>query len=347
MGWSIGHVSIPVGDVTVMGPLLSGTLTPEWSFLGVELLVYVFAYLCLRDAMQTGRAYVAAFFATILFTLIVESLLSANTKVYEYPAQSFLIQVINVPLWVPVGWAFILYAVMATSTLLGVPIHVAALIDAFLALNLDLTLDPVAIHRGWWTWHAMENYPYATDYFGIPVINFMGWFVIVAAFSFFVRLGRTKVPPGSRGVAGDVVPPLLAVIPALVTVMAYQLIGMYMMERSGVQYNGALWSTIVLLVCAFIATRHIRRFRRDAPFRKLFVTVPLAFHGYFFALLFVTRAKPIPPAVGGEWLFVTVAELAIFFPVVAALGLVLYFWPYIDDLAVPGPPAVKKEAART
>ena len=337
--WSIGHVTINVGQgVTVNGPLLSGTLTPEWSFLGIELLVYVFAFLCLRDARRMGRAYVATFLATVLFTLIVESLLSANTKIYEYPARAFLIQVINVPLWVPVGWAFILYTVMSTTSLLGVSIHVAALLDAFLALNLDLTLDPVAIHRGWWTWHAMENYPYASDYFGIPVINFMGWFVIVAAFSFFVRIGRRKIPPGSRGVAGDVVPSFVAVVPALVAVMAYQVVGMYMMERPGAQWNGALWSTIVLLVCAAIATRRIRTFRRDATFRKLFVSVPVAFHGYFFVLLFVTRAKPIPPAAGGEWLFVTVAELAIFFPVVAALGLCLYFWPYLDDLEVAGPP---------
>ena len=333
--WSIGHVTISLGDVTVSGPLLSGTFIPEWSFLGIELLVCVFAVLCLRDALRMGRAYVATFLATIVFTLIVESLLSANAKVYAYPAQSFLIQVVNVPLWVPVGWAFILYAVMATTTMLGVPLYVAALLDAFLALNLDLTLDPVAIHRGWWTWNAMTNYPHASDYFGIPVINFMGWFVIVAAFSWCVRIGRARVPPGSRGAAGDIVPSFAAIVPALLAVMAYQFVGMYMMEQPGVWWNGALWSTVVLLICAAMATWRIRSFRRDAPFRKLFVAVPIAFHSYFFLLLFVTRAKPIPPAVGGEWLFVTVAELAIFFPVVAALGLCLYYWPYLDDIGSP------------
>lgn len=334
MGWSLGHVA--VGPLNTS--LLNGTLTPEWSFAGIELLVFVFAWLCLRDALRNGRAYAATFVATILFTLIVESLLSSDPKVYQYDPEKFFIQVLNVPLWVPVGWAFILYAVMGTTTHLGVPIHVAALLDAFLALNLDLTLDPIAIHRGWWTWHAMENFPYATDYFGIPVINFIGWFVIVAAFSFFVRVGRRRVPPGTRGFAGDVVPSFVAIVPALVAVVGYQAIAKWIMGRPGVQWNGAIWSTAVLLVSAAIAGRRVLEFRRDVPFKRLFVAVPIAFHLFMFVLLFVTRAKPIPPAVGGEWLFVTLAELAIFFPVVAALGLCLYFWPYLDDVVTPGPP---------
>jgi uncharacterized membrane protein len=340
MDWSIGYVSIPLGDVTISGPLLSGTLLPEWSFLGIEILVYVFAYLCLKDAMRQGRAYAAAFFATIFFTFVVESLLSADKTVYEYPSQAFLLQVINVPIWVPIGWAFILHVAMGTSTLLGAPIFTAALIDAFLALNLDLTLDPIAIHRGWWTWNVRDNpdlYPYFVDYFGIPLINFMGWFVIVFAFSFFVRLARKRVPPGSKGTAGDIIPPFLATIPALLVVFQYQEIGLWLMQQPNLLLNGGFLSCVVWGICAAIVLWHVRAFRHDAPFKRLFIATPLVFHGYMLVLLFLTRAKDIPPAEGGEWLWVTIAELTIFFPVVAALGLCLYVWPYRDDLEVPGP----------
>jgi hypothetical protein len=355
--WSLGHVRIGPLDA----PLFSGTLRPEWSFAGIEILVVIFAVLCLRDAIRSGRAgegilgvsrpnasQAAAFFATILFTLILESALSSNKEVYTYPNNAFFIQVANVPLWVPIGWAFILYVVIGTTTKLGVPMYVAALLDGFLALNLDLTLDPIAIHRGWWTWNVHLNpqeFPHFADYFGIPVINFMGWFVIIGAFSLFVRLGRAKVPPGTRGIAGDVVPPFLAIVPAFVVVLAYQVLGIRLMKSPSVLLNGGFLASLVWMVCAALVISRARSFRHDAPFKKLFVAAPIAFHAYMFVLLFVTKAKDIAPAIGGEYLFVTLAELTIFFPVVAALGLCLYFWPYMDDLATPGPLPVNPHAA--
>ena len=99
-----------------------------------------------------------------------------------------------------------------------------ALIDASLALVIDLVMDPLATIYNWWIWvdpteikviegtvdaynfdHAThlitpdnpvydffagfftEGFRYPTRLFGIPLINFISWFVFVFVFTFQFR----------------------------------------------------------------------------------------------------------------------------------------------------------------
>jgi putative membrane protein len=47
-------------------------------------------------------------------------------------------------------------------------------VAATVALGLDLFIDPVAVAVGYWVWNAPANL-----YYGIPLLNFVGWFVLM------------------------------------------------------------------------------------------------------------------------------------------------------------------------
>ena len=48
------------------------------------------------------------------------------------------------------------------------------LLAAVIAVSLDLFIDPVAVALGYWVWRVPGDV-----YFGIPLLNFIGWFVLM------------------------------------------------------------------------------------------------------------------------------------------------------------------------
>lgn len=48
------------------------------------------------------------------------------------------------------------------------------LMTSVIAVVLDLFLDPVAVEAGYWVWFVK-----GTVYYGIPLLNFVGWFVLM------------------------------------------------------------------------------------------------------------------------------------------------------------------------
>lgn len=48
------------------------------------------------------------------------------------------------------------------------------LLTGIIAVLLDLFIDPIAVAAGYWVWFVE-----GTVYYGIPLLNFVGWFVIM------------------------------------------------------------------------------------------------------------------------------------------------------------------------
>ncbi len=57
-----------------------------------------------------------------------------------------------------------------------------SLIDGFVVLIFDIFLDPVAVKFGLWRW---ENFDFS--YFGVPIGNFVGWYIIATTTTLFLR----------------------------------------------------------------------------------------------------------------------------------------------------------------
>jgi putative membrane protein len=104
---------------------------------------------------------------------------------YVYKQSAFML--LNVPYIVPIYWAVFIYtAYCVTNSFLFwnnknkpgklhhnfflIPLLLA--FDGIFAVIIDLIMDPIQVHLGTWTW--LEKGPY----FGIPIGNFIGWFIV-------------------------------------------------------------------------------------------------------------------------------------------------------------------------
>ena len=115
---------------------------------------------------------------------------------YSYRTQTGMIW--GVPLTIPIYWAIFIYTsnVISTSCFgwFGIPkprfgkrhalflILLLAILDGILTMNIDMALDPLQTVRESWTWFVQG------PYFGIPIGNFVGWFLVAIIASGLFRI---------------------------------------------------------------------------------------------------------------------------------------------------------------
>ncbi|MBI5134985.1 carotenoid biosynthesis protein, partial [Candidatus Uhrbacteria bacterium] len=97
---------------------------------------------------------------------------------YSYPQHTLLIA--QVPILVVLYWPLFIYLSYCLSNAVfrwfsgidrfptkAIPFLLIA--DGFIAVSIDLFLDPIQVQLGSWQWHANGWY------YGIPIGNFVGW----------------------------------------------------------------------------------------------------------------------------------------------------------------------------
>jgi uncharacterized membrane protein len=75
---------------------------------------------------------------------------------------------LDVPLIIGLNWLLLTYTTGMLARYLPVPDFVRALVAALLMVGMDLCIEPVAMHYGFWSWQHDR----------IPLQNFKGWFVV-------------------------------------------------------------------------------------------------------------------------------------------------------------------------
>lgn len=155
---------------------------PTPYFIFFELAIYLQFAICLLHAWKHGKANLLRLFAGIVFGVILELATIRQLSAYEYG--QFLIMVLDVPLCIGVAWGCILYSVMEFSDATSLPYFLRPVLDGLLALNIDLSLDAVAIRFGFWDW----GQGLTSQYFGVPYANFWAWFWVIFFFSMGYRL---------------------------------------------------------------------------------------------------------------------------------------------------------------
>ncbi len=87
-----------------------------------------------------------------------------------------------VPVFILIAWINIAYMAVATTTLaFGRSSLWLAPLDAALAVAWDAMVDPLAVRAGYWVWQAPQGF------YGIPLSNFAGWFLVVTLLSLAAR----------------------------------------------------------------------------------------------------------------------------------------------------------------
>lgn len=151
-------------------------------FLILEVVVLVSFVLCLRHAWGQGFPVVWQLLAGVVFGLMLEEATLLQLHAYQYGHFSLMIG--EVPLMVGVAWGTIIYSARLFSDASSMPEWARPILDGFLALNIDLSMDALAIRLGMWDW----GLGFKAQYFGVPYANFWAWFWVVFSFSFGLRM---------------------------------------------------------------------------------------------------------------------------------------------------------------
>ena len=171
---------------------------------------------------------------------------------YSYHSASWLFVWNDVPLYIPLAWAFIVATSRSLTDELIAQKWAKPFCDALLALLIDLSLDVIAIRLHFWTWRGVS---WNEGFFGVPADNFLGWLLVTFTFCALTRLlWQRPEPSGPREIAS-----LLALQAVVVPALAY---GLYLVLEAFVHGGYYLFhahtlrqqlGVLALVLLAFVA----------------------------------------------------------------------------------------------
>ena len=136
---------------------------------------------------------------------------------------------------------------------------------------------------------------------------------------------------------------MFALVPALVAVVIFKILSLKVVEVRNIddpsiwgqlkQYiggNGVMICLVIWGYCGYKVIRHIYDWRRDRPVDKTLLFVPLGFYCLLIAFLVIQLLVRFEK--GDIEPINEIAELAVFMPVMGALGMVFFAWPYLDAI---------------
>lgn len=232
-----------------------------------EILMYALWMGALRHAWRTrGGPGVLYLMVGVVYGVTLEAATLWQLDAYHY-GRFWVMLPPGVPLAIGVGWSLIVYGAKVYSDALALPWWWRAVLNGLLALNIDLSMDVVAIRLGFWDWGFGPNF----QFFGVPWANFWAWFWVVAGFT---AVEEALDGPGKRGWLA----PFAALAAGLIIVLATNALLVFVLVPVGLANE----AVAVVLSAALIAawkSRFWKRWRaRPDPFAGV---VARAFHGYF------------------------------------------------------------------
>jgi uncharacterized membrane protein len=290
-----------------------------WTFTVMELSVLVLSVVLFGHARKEGKQWLSTYVCGILFGTSMELLLVSGAK-SSYSYGTFWLMIggaHKVPVWVGVGWGAILYASTWTAQRLAAPRWLRPLAAGLLAVNIDLSLDPIAEKLGFWNW---STGPGQVTFYGVPFDNFLGWFAIVATYSFFVREGFHRVKPTER-YSYLWIPPLAAVL-AIISMIGIGSVASFAYRAVGSQTP--VFVAVFAAACV-LSWQFAKHSRRNLPYSRPILAVPVVMHGLLYALLFLSKSFESE----------VLSSLIVLIPVNFAVGFFGFAWVSLDTLFPP------------
>lgn len=196
--------------------------------------IFALAMLCFIGWRFGGPDALAFVIVSGFFTASMDFISAFVVQNYEYPGQS--------QLWV---FTFILFGWigMCGSCLLiaegilsrpGKDMLVqprlwwqVPILTGIIAVTLDLFIDPIAVHAGYWVWFIK-----GTVYYEIPLLNFVGWFVlmVLAPFGWILIARRRDWGYKMKGIIS-----VVALLPLSVAAIGLSLLLNHMIDALGLR----------------------------------------------------------------------------------------------------------------
>lgn len=168
-----------------------------------------------------------ALFATIAYLVAFAAEFSSTRNGFPFGLYHYIdvtrdreLWIGNVPFWDSLSFSFLSYLGWRLGVFVYAPLVVRAgdfqvaetreiatswrvcLTGAFLMTLLDVVIDPLTLRGERWFLGQVYYYPYGGIYFGVPLSNFAGWFLVgVTTIRIYQLLeGRRSWAAGSRGI---------------------------------------------------------------------------------------------------------------------------------------------------
>src|SRR4030095_8918236 len=253
---------------------------PNNYFILYEISLFLQLAICLPHAWKHGLPNLLRLFAGVLFGVSLELATIRQLHAYEYG--QFFVMVLDVPLGIGVAWGCILYSVMEFSNASSLPYFLRPVLDGLLALNIDLSLDAVAIRFGFWDWGQGLNF----QYFGVPYANFWGWFWVIFFFSLGYRLFARR-----KDWVGTWVSPIIAYLVGLFGVLGTNAFIAFVIPTGF--YRGLITATLLIVALIIVLALRPKFYLTSVP--ALAFWVPFITHIYVLSAGLISGLILDPP----------------------------------------------------
>jgi decaprenylphospho-beta-D-ribofuranose 2-oxidase len=337
----------------------------------VEITTIILFLLALANAKGQGRRWLSTLVWSAAIGLAVECYVSSRPEArYRYPLEAFWLKVGTVPVYIGLGWGLVFYAATWTAQRLAsnsAPskkgfwsgLLASSAVAGSLAVNLDLSLDPVAQAQRLWSWTTwppkplpvlkclshqyFAPLPNAADLkhtmFGVPYDNFIGWTLGVAVYGFLVRwmfraVNRRQGQPTARlpgsaalsgegGILYDIFVPAVAGLGAAAVLYCVRLAVPHLYTLLGGYVTDLgqtrLFATL-FLVALFVSWVLVTRGARNQEPNWVILAIVAYFHLTSFGLLIACQKSE------------QLSSLLVLIPMNFVGGMLAYAWPSLDSL---------------
>jgi len=167
---------------------------------GPEKLIYVIIAAVLAQFLVVISILVTSFplyelakmIAMIVFLAWVFEVIGSKTGIpfgdYHY-TDKLNFQLLDVPILIPLAWLMMLPPSWAVGKLIGNSRITFVAISALAMTAWDLYLDPQMVSWEIWLWEK------AGMYFGIPILNYIGWFIVSALITALIAPEKIPIAP--------------------------------------------------------------------------------------------------------------------------------------------------------
>jgi hypothetical protein len=210
-----------------------------------------------------------------LYALMFEELDIRIFKTYHY-GDGYVFMLGNVSIVIALAWAVIIYSSMHISDCYNLSATTRACMDALLAVLIDLSIDAIAIRRGYWQW----NIPLSAGLFGVAAGNLYAWMFVVFFFSWGCLQIRQRFASNRAWLFLDLVVPPFAYIALLISLVAVGTLNALLQLDERAKLLSVLAVMALFLIPLVRSSRQGQVWVRT-PISPLIVVTRLGLHGFF------------------------------------------------------------------
>lgn len=274
------------------------------SFIFIEIVITAFFILCVYHSFKRGKNFLIELITISIYGLLLEILGISMSNSYIYG--DFTLKIFEAPISVSLAWGVIIYTAMVTVERLEVGQKARPFMVALLALNIDLSMDAIAIREGLWMWEKEASF----FWFDVPSVNFLSWFIVAFSFSFFIYYFRKNKKVKKFY-------PILCLFLSLIILFLVEIFQiLWLLPTINDSY---IIFVIVIYICVIsliivVLKKGVLKKNNNLDFISSFL--PIGFHLYFLLLLLFSDYKTL--------------ELVIVSLSMTLIGIYVHFLPSMD-----------------